>query len=398
MTTYDPGDWAIVAPTFADGRDTCVEGQSGLLAALGGYPGPLVEKWNRSFGELELVTGARCYIDGADDGALRIQGKNLRGAWCDEVGLWRRTNWKLAWTESLGFAVRHEPARIVATGTPKAGHPLVKLLLEDERAVVTNMRMLDNAANLHPDTVAEFLRRFDGTRLGRQELEGEFVEEAVGALWTLDMIASVRFTPADLANHLVHGGLTRVVVAVDPSGSEDEDTGASECGIVVAGTAASTKHAYVLDDKSLRASPNQWAKAAVNAYYEHKADRLVAERNFGGEMVRAVIQTVDRNVPVKLVNASRGKAIRAEPVSSLYERELVHHVGVFRDLEDQMCDWVPDSGMDSPDRMDALVWALTDLMLDAGGGKQYASYDRETEPVARRGDLVLRGEQYLDKP
>jgi len=342
-------------------------------------------------GEVELVNGSRVYLDGADDGALRVQGKNLRGAWADEVGLWRRTYVRTSWTESLNFAVRLAPARIVATGTPKAGHPLVAELLDDPETVVSHMSLLANAENLDPRAVADFLRRHPpGSRLYRQEVEGEFITDVFGALWSLDMIADLRVQE--------HPTLNRMVVAVDPSGSTDEDTGSSECGIVVAGFSAHTGHGYVTDDRSLRASPNGWARAAVAAYHEHRADRIVAERNFGGEMVRAVIQTVDPNVPVKLVNASRGKAIRAEPIASLYERERVHHVGVFRELEDQMCHWVPDAGFDSPDRMDALVWALTELMIDGGGNVlQYPSYDEGVEPVIRRGDLVLRGHHHIDK-
>jgi len=387
------GDWGIVAPTFADARDVCVEGRSGLLAALGGYPGPLVPKWNRSIGELELVNGSRVYLDGADDGALRVQGKNLCGAWADEVGLWRRSYWKTSWTESLNFAVRLDPGRIVATGTPKAGHPLVAELLADASTVMSHMSMLANAANLDPAAVADFLRRHPpGSRLHRQEVEGEFITEVFGALWDFDMIEAGRVGLGECP------GLTRVVVGVDPSGSADEDSGASECGIVVAGFSRVTGRGYVVGDRSLRASPNRWARAAVDAYREHKADRIVAERNFGGEMVRAVIQTVDASVPVKLVNASRGKLPRAEPIASLYERELVHHVGAFRELEDQMCSWVPDTGMPSPDRMDAAVWAITELMIDGGGVVlQYPSHGEDVEPVVRRGDLILRGEHHVDK-
>ena len=251
------------------------------------------------------------------------------------------------------------------------------------------MSMLANRANLDENAVAEFLRRHPpGSRLYQQEVEGEFITEILGALWNLDLIDRLRAT--------AHPDLTRVVVAIDPSGSADEDTGVSECGIVVAGRSTHTGHAYVLDDRSLAASPNRWAAQAVAAYHDHRADMIVAERNFGGEMVRAVIQTVDPAVPVKLVTASRGKQLRAEPVASLYERELVRHVGAFQDLEAQMCTWTPEDPV-SPDRLDALVWALTELMIERGGGRQYEAYGAIDEPVYRRGDIVKVGSRYIDK-
>ncbi len=366
-----------------------MEGPSGLIRGLGGRDSPLIENWNRSIGELFLANGAKVYIDGADDGALRIQGKNLRGAWCDEVGLWRR--WDTAWNESLAFALRIDPALIVATGTPKTGHKLVRLLLADDAVVITHMRTLDNAANLHPAAVADLMRRYSGTRLGRQELEGEFIEEVLGALWRYELIeqARVEEAPRDL---------TRVVVGVDPSGAADEDSGANEIGIVAAGHSAHEQHGYVLGDYSLRCGPQEWATAAVRAYHVHKADAIVAERNFGGEMVRYTIRTVDPNVNVRLVTASRGKAVRAEPVAALYEQGRVHHVGTLPELEEQMCHWVPtDPTADSPDRMDALVWAFTDLMVSPAGGRQYASMPTDGPTVIRKGDLTLVGDHHRDR-
>jgi predicted phage terminase large subunit-like protein len=169
------GEWAIVAPTFADARDTCVESSSsGILTILG----PAVQNWNRSLGEVLLVDGSKVYLDGADDGALRIQGKNLRGAWCDEVGLWNQ--WDRAWNESLAFAVRHAPARIVATGTPKMGHGLVKILVDDPQVPKAQMRTSDNVQNLNPAAVRELYTKYGGTRLGSQELDGEWLEAIEG--------------------------------------------------------------------------------------------------------------------------------------------------------------------------------------------------------------------------
>lgn len=175
INDHPGGEWAIVAPTFADARDTCVESSSsGILTILG----PSVQNWNRSLGELLLVDGSKIYLDGADDGALRIQGKNLRGAWCDEVGLWNQ--WDRAWNESLAFAVRHAPARIVATGTPKMGHGLVKLLVDDNTIPKARMRTSDNLANLNSAAVRELYTKYSGTRLGSQELDGEWLEAIEG--------------------------------------------------------------------------------------------------------------------------------------------------------------------------------------------------------------------------
>lgn len=336
-----PGEWAIIAPTYGDARDTCVEGPgSGMLDVLGGT----VETWNRSLGELRVANGERIHIDGGDDGALRIQGKNLRGVWADEVGLWRL--WERAWDESIAFAVRKAPARIIATGTPKGRVGIPKRLLDDDAVPVTRMRTEDNAANLSPQMLDHLLDRYGGTRLGRQELEGEALDDVEGALWVWGMIHRIEEAPE----------LRRVVVAVDPSATEAGD----ETGIVVAGV--EDREGYVLADRSARRSPLGWAERAVTAYREFDADRIVAERNNGGEMVEATIRTVDPNVPVSLVWASKGKHTRAEPVAALYEQGRIHHVGTFPELESQLTSWTPEDAA-SPDRLDALVWAMTDLML-----------------------------------
>ena len=383
------GNWAIMAPTFGDGRDVCVEGPSGILRALGGEGGGVIREggWNRSNGQMFLEDGSIVYVDGANDGGFRIQGKNLRGAWCDEVGLWQR--WEEAWNESLIFAVRIDPGKIVATGTPKQGHGLVKHLLADPRVVTTVMRMVDNAANLSPAVVENLTAKWAGTRRGRQELEGEFIEEVPGALWTVASIETTRLkAPPELG---------RTVVAVDPSGGTDEDLGTSECGIVAAAVSPITGHGYVLADRSRHASPEKWARAAVELYRQLDADRIVAERNFGGEMVRATIHAIDPNVPVKLVTASRGKRVRAEPVAALYEQERVHHVGLFSELEEQQTTWVPDTGMDSPDRLDALVWALTDLMIVPGGVKVHRRHDDRPRTITI-GDMRNLGPEWIDEP
>lgn len=387
---HEAGDWAVIAPTYGDARDVCMEGGSGLLKALSGAYDR--KAWNRSLGTLTLLDGSKVFIDGADDGAERIQGKNLRGAWCDEVGLWKQ-GWEVAWKESLRLAVRFSPARLICTGTPKQAHPLVRLLLKHPQCVVTHMKTWDNAENLDPQWLEELVKEYEGTRRGRQELEGEFLDEPLGALWTLSQI---RALDREMGRR---DELSRIVVGVDPSGTPHEDTGTSETGIVVCGHSSYTNQAFVLDDLSAHASPQDWGKRVVNAYYQHSADVVVAERNFGGEMVRTVIHAVDRNVPVKLVTASRGKAQRAEPVAAKYEQGIVHHVREFAALEEQMCSFIPgDLTQASPDRMDALVWALTELLIAPGDVQQLSYVSEWDEPVYKRGDLTLIGEKYIDLP
>lgn len=356
------GEWAVVAPTYGAARDVCIEGPSGLLLALGGVDGPNVANWNRSLGELRLRNGSVIFADGADDGALRIQGKNLRGAWCDEVGLWRQ--WDLAWNESLAFAVRLPPARIIATGTPKAGHGLVRLLVNDPAVPKSRLRTRDNLANLDAATVADLEHRFAGTRRGRQELEGEFLTDVDGALWTLGMIDASRVGKAHFDED-TELRLVRAVVAIDPAVTSGEDS--DETGIVVAARGADGD-AYVLADRSGRFTPEGWGRRAVAAHHEFGCDRIIGEANNGGDLVESVLRTVDRSIPYRKVHASRGKRVRAEPIAALYEQGRVHHVGAFPELEDQMTTWTPESG-ESPDRMDALVWALTELMVDAGKGR-----------------------------
>lgn len=351
----DPGEWGIVAPTYGDGRDVCMEGPSGLLHALGlprTYNG-----WNRSMGELRLPDGTVVYVDGADDGALRVQGKNLRGVWCDEVGLWRR--WDLAWRESIAFAVRLDPAKIIASGTPKQGHGLVRLLVSDPEVVKSRLRTHDNVANLSPAAVAELEAAYAGTRRGQQELEGELLLDTPGALWTAETFDREGFRTD------VPDDLERVVVAIDPAVTSEEHS--DESGIVVAGRRGS--QSWVLEDLSLRADPHSVATAAVNAYHDLAADRIVVEDNNGADWIPALIATVDPTVRVDKVHASRGKALRAQPVAGLYEQGRVHHVGVLAVLEDQMCSWTPESRT-SPDRLDALVWALTALHPELAGGRR----------------------------
>jgi predicted phage terminase large subunit-like protein len=237
----------------------------------------------------------------------------------------------------------------MVTTTPRP-IPLLRNLLTSRTTLVRRGGTFDNAANLAPSALAEFRARYEGTRLGRQELHGELLDDVPGALWTRAILDDSRVKQAP--------GLVRVVVAVDPAVTSGDD--ADETGIVVAGR-SDTGHYYVLADRTCRLTPDGWARRAVATFDEHEADRLVAESNQGGELVTSVIRTVRPTLPVTLVHATRGKRVRAEPIAALYEQGRVHHIGAFTAMEDQMCTFAPDVVAGSPDRVDALVWALTEL-------------------------------------
>jgi len=348
--------WAVVAPTFADARDTCVEGQSGLLSVI---PPSEVASWNRSIGEMTLANGSRIKLFSAD-APSRLRGPQHSGSWCDELATWPDPD---AWDQLMfGLRLGSRP-RVVVTTTPRPT-ALVRGILADADTVVTTGSTFENEANLAPSAVATLRRKYEGTRLGRQELEGEVLEDMPGALWTMAMIDAARVTVAP--------EMQRIVVAVDPSGQGDDGHGDS-IGIVVAGLGVDGR-GYILADRSCDMSPAGWGARAVDAYREFNADRIVAERNFGGAMVEHVIRTVDRNVSYSEVTASRGKVARAEPVAALYEQGRVSHMGVFAGLEDQMCAMGPSgyAGKGSPDRLDAAVWALTDLMLGVQFAHEFA--------------------------
>lgn len=359
-----PGhEWAAVAPTFGDARDVCVEGPSGLLKAFGlprSYKG-----WNRSYGELFLPDGSTVYCDGADDGALRIQGRNLAGLWADEVGLWKQ--WRLAWEESIAYAVRIDPARIVATGTPKRGHPLVKMLLHDDTIPTTRLKTRDNAPNLSRRALEDLERRYAGTSLGRQELEGEELTDVPGALVSIDMI-KYRTAPLVYPEGKATPDYLTGAVAIDPAVSYGERS--DETGIIV-GAVASDGNGYVLDDYSGRFSAESWAKRAIAAAETYELDTIVAEVNNGGDMVEAMLRAAGWRGKYVAVHASKGKRIRAEPVAAGYERTLapnasgfrIFHVRPFPELEDQWCTFTPDSP-DSPDRLDAAVWLFWHLLVN----------------------------------
>jgi phage terminase large subunit-like protein len=342
--------WAIVAPTFSDARDTCVEGESGILTVLRRY-GTLRAKnpWNRSMGEIVLVNGSRIKLFSGDE-PERLRGPQFHGAWVDELGAFR---YPAAWDQlQFGLRLGVHPQTIVTT-TPRPIPVLRGLLARaDGSVVITRGSTFDNRANLAPIALAELLARYDGTRLGRQELYGELLEDVEGALWTLSLIEQHRLTEAPQ--------LVRTVVAVDPAVTDTGD----ETGIIVAGR-DSQQHGYVLADYTLRGTPDAWARAVVESYDRHSADAVVVEVNQGGQMVAQVLRTIRPTLPIKEVRATKGKQLRAEPISALYEQGRIHHIGVHAALEDQMTSWTPDQPK-SPDRLDALVWAFTELIQHSG--------------------------------
>ncbi|SFK78991.1 Large terminase phage packaging protein [Methylorubrum salsuginis] len=343
------GRIALIGETFADVRDVMIEGPSGLLGlpSLGHVP----PAWQPSRRRLVFDNGAVALAFSAEE-PDSLRGPQFGAAWSDEIAKWREAE---AAYDMIQFGLRlgKRPRGLVTT-TPRPV-PLIRRLLSDPRTVVTRSRTADNAENLAPVFLQEVVGRYAGTRLGRQELDGELIEDRPDALWTREGIERARVGAAPV--------LQRIAVAVDPPASSR--AGADACGIVAAGLAADGT-AYVLADATLeRASPAAWARAALALYHRLEADALVAEVNQGGEMVTAVLAEADANVPVLPVRATRGKMIRAEPVSLLYAQGRVRHVGPLPALEDEMCDFGPGglSGGGSPDRLDALVWAITHLML-----------------------------------
>ena len=244
------------------------------------------------------------------------------------------------------------PACVIST-TPKPV-PILKQIIAADSTVVTRARTSDNAANLDVSTLAYLREKYGGTRLGRQELDAELIDDLDGALWSRKLLDECRIKRGAEPEHM-----QRIVVAIDPPGGAGR--GNAECGIVICGIGRD-RHVYVLADLSGRLSPEQWARRAVQAYHSYRCDRIVAEVNFGGLMVESTIRSIDARVPIKMVTASRGKQLRAEPIAAYYEQHRVHHVGEFAALEDQMCGWDPAASGPSPDRVDALVWAATELM------------------------------------
>lgn len=346
----------LIAAAPGDYRDVMVEGESGLLEVCPPWFRP---RWQPSNRCVIWPNGAMAVCYSAET-PRALRGPGFDTIWGDEFAKWRYPveTWNMAM-----FALRRKARPIIGEGgkqqllvpqaclttTPKP-MPILKEILAEPSTVSTGGKTWDNAANLSEHFLEYARRKYEGTTLGDQELYAKILEEVSGALWQ-------RKTSIDPHRVSRSPQLQSIVVAIDPPTSSKE--GAAEAGIVVAGRAGD--QGYVLDDLSDVLSPDKWATRAVNAYRTYQADAIVAEANSGGEMVLHTIRTVDRNANVIMVYATRGKRTRAEPVAALYEQGRVHHLGSLGDLEDQMCTWDATSGAESPDRLDALVWALTRL-------------------------------------
>ncbi len=359
---------ALVAETAPDARDVMVEGPAGILAC---HPKDFRPQYFPSKRAVVWPNGAQAILFNAVE-PDQLRGPQFDAAWCDELAKWRYA--QETWDQlQFGLRLGVHPRQIVTT-TPRP-IPVVRRLINDKTCFVTRGRTYDNAANLAAPFLKQVEERYAGTRLGRQELDGEVLDDMPGALWNRDMLDGNRKPDAPKE-------MERIVVAVDPAVTSGED--ADETGIIAVGIARDAdgnQRGYVLADRSLRGSPDEWAAAAVRLYHELDADRIVAEKNQGGEMVEAVLKAKDRNVPVTLVTATRGKVVRAEPIAALYEQGRIHHVGRFNELEDQMCLFTRDADRtpgNSPDRVDALVWGITSL-FDKIVSRRRKSGTNETE-------------------
>lgn len=371
----------VIGPTSDAVRDDLVEGPSGILAVCRPDERPY---YRTSKSRLEWPNGARTLLLSADE-PDRIRGKNSEKVWMDELAAWRYL--VDAYDQAMfGLRIGKSPQAVITT-TPRP-LPIIRELIADKSCIVSRGTTYDNAENLSARFYAKIIGKYEGTRLGRQELNAEVLDDNPRALWSRDLIERGRVKLAP--------NLARIVVGLDPNVKNRDHAelrrgGADvldEAGIVVAGSTYidDVEHYFVLGDYSLDEGPNEWGKAAVKAYDVHNADRIIGEVNNGGDMVEATIRAVDgaANVGYKSVTASRGKAIRAEPISALYEQGRVHHVGMFAQLEDEMCQFDPVTTVKSPNRMDALVWALTELSDGASSG--LLSWTREKAASMREGE------------
>lgn len=363
-TPLTGGRWrhvALIAETAADARDVMVgDGKatsdvtagSGILQV---HPKDFCPTYEPSKRRLTWPNGAAATLYNAVEPS-QLRGPQHDAAWCDELCKWR---YQAETWDQLQFGLRTglDPRVLIST-TPRPTM-LLKSIMSDPTTETTHGRTFDNSANLARKFIAHIERKYTGTRLGRQELDAEVLEDIEGALWKRSVIDDLRIAEKQLPP------LTRCIVAIDPAISSEDNS--NETGIICAGL-GENGHAYVLDDISGVMSPNEWAHEAISLYRARRADRIIGERNQGGEMVENTIRQVDRNVSYSSVWATKGKFVRAEPVSALYEQGRVHHVGAFPQLEDQMVTFTVDFDRKghgySPDRMDALVWAISELMVE----------------------------------
>ena len=356
----------LIGATLDDARDIMIEGESGILAIC-----PDDERPKYVDRELRWPNGAKSLIFTADE-PERLRGKQHMKLWTDEVGAWRYPE---SWDQAMfGLRLGAQPQACITT-TPRP-IKILKDLIANPRTIITTGSTYENRDNLAASFFADIITKYEGTRLGRQELNAEMLDDMPGALWNRKRIDELRVKEAP--------ELCRSCVAIDPAVSTKEDS--DETGIIVAGK-TTTNHAYILGDYSGVYTPQGWGEMAVRQFHAYKCDFIIAEANNGGDLVESNIRAVDPNVPVKLVHASKGKFIRAEPVAALAEQGRYHHVGNFDKLEDQMVGFTVDFDRKkagySPDRMDAMVWGATELILLGFPGSNVLDYIATEQAAAK---------------
>ncbi len=358
----DPNERILmIAPVAADVREVMIEGPSGLMSC---YPEGARPSYNPSRHLVTFPSGAIGITRSADE-PERLRGPQFTKFWADELCAWRFL--EDAWNQIMfGFRLKTKNLRGIITTTPKPVKVL-KALKADPATVVTVGSSYDNRSNLSQTYYSKVIVPYEGTRLGRQEINAEILDDNPGALWTRALIDVAKIKFSEIRWDLI----TRIVVAIDPAVTSEDYS--DETGIVVCGLTRS-EHVIVLDDLSCRKPPGDWAQISIDAYVKHGADRIVGEVNKGGDLIQGLIHALAPNVSYRGVRATRGKIIRAEPVAALYEQGRVHHVGSFPALEDQMCEYDPKTYVRSPDRMDALVWAITDLLIDVEEAKHTITF------------------------
>jgi phage terminase large subunit-like protein len=345
---------AVVAPTFGDLRRVCFGGPSGLVSiipkeCLGDEKN--IKGYSSSMNEIRLHNGSKIVGYAASE-PDRLRGPQFHRAWCDEVAAWRYPE---AFDQLMfGLRLGKNPQCLITT-TPKPTK-IIRDLIAREDVAVTTGSTFENEANLAESALAMLRDKYEGTTLGRQELYAEIIDNLEGALWTSKLIDESRL-PDDTEK-----SLKQIIVAIDPAVTNNEDS--DETGIVVVGKDHNNEY-YVLEDATGKYSPDQWARKAINCFYDWNADRIVAEVNNGGDLVERLLRGMDLNIPYRSVRATRGKLVRAEPIAALYEQRRVHHIGYFPELESQMCSYIGET-KPSPDRLDALVWGLSELSRSKG--------------------------------
>ncbi len=345
---------AVVAPTAGDLRRVCFGGPSGLISII---PKECYSENKKQKGYSSSVFEIRLYNDSKIIGYAASEPERLRGpqfhrAWCDELAAWRYPE---AFDQLMfGLRLGDNPQCLITT-TPKPTK-IIKDLVTRKDVAVTSGSTFENEANLADSALKMLKDKYEGTTLGRQELYAEIIENLDGALWSSKLIDESRLTDD------TEQELKQIIVAIDPAVTNNEDS--DETGIVIVGKDYNNKY-YVLEDVSGKYSPDAWARKAINCYYEWNADRIVAEVNNGGDLVERLLRGIDLNIPYRSVRATRGKLVRAEPIAALYEQRRVHHIGYFPELESQMCSYLGET-KPSPDRLDALVWGLTELSKSKG--------------------------------